>query len=214
MSGIIGLHFEFPEVALHGALAVRLFTLCQEVLLVSGHLGEVLTTLCNGSCHGLEPDAVRFLGLRESTLALYLATKIQTVAVIAGCLCYAVCTKQHLLTTVLRVLTRFSQCTGHGIDTGTPFNFSHSLLAMTFVLPSILGGGRLVFAGQIDDILDLRESHGFVTADHTVFKMGDEGGERQLRTAYVALNSNLIHKCISNTTFEQDNNMTLVAIAR
>lgn len=78
----------------------------------------------------------------------------------------------------------------------------------------IMGGDRLVFAGQIDDILDLRESHGFVTADHTVFKMGDEGGERQLRTAYVALNSNLIHKCISNTTFEQDNNMTLVAVAR
>ncbi len=75
----------------------------------------------------------------------------------------------------------------------------------------IMGGDRLVFAGQIDEILDLQKTHGFVTADKAVFKMGEE---RQLRTAYVALNSSLIHKCIGNTTFEKDNNMTLVAVAR
>ncbi len=78
----------------------------------------------------------------------------------------------------------------------------------------LMGGDRLVFAGQIDDILFLQQSHGFVTADRSVFKMDEKGGARQLRTAYVALNSNLIHKCIANTTFERDNNMTLVAVAR
>ena len=75
----------------------------------------------------------------------------------------------------------------------------------------LFGGDRLVFAGQIDEILDLKETHGFVTADHSVFKMDED---RQLRTAYVALNSSLIHKSIGNTTFEKDNNMTLVAVAR
>jgi len=78
----------------------------------------------------------------------------------------------------------------------------------------IMGGDRLVFAGQIDEILDLKHSHGFVTADQTVFKMNEDGRKRQLRTAYVALNSDLVHKCIGNTTFEKDNNVTLVAVAR
>ena len=78
----------------------------------------------------------------------------------------------------------------------------------------IMGGDRLVFAGQIDEILDLKHSHGFVTADQTVFKMNEDGGKRQLRTAYVALNSPLIHKRIGDTSFEKDNNMTLVAVAR
>jgi di/tricarboxylate transporter len=78
----------------------------------------------------------------------------------------------------------------------------------------IMGGDRLIFAGQIDEILYLRKSHGFVTPDRTVFKTDGEDDKRQLRTAYVALNSPLIHKCIGNTTFEKDNNMTLVAVAR
>jgi len=78
----------------------------------------------------------------------------------------------------------------------------------------IMGGDRLVFAGQIDEILDLKQSHGFVNADHPVFSKSEVGMERQLRTAYVALGSDLIHKKICNTTFEKDNNMTLVAVAR
>lgn len=78
----------------------------------------------------------------------------------------------------------------------------------------IMGGDRLVFAGEIDNILDLKKSHGFVNADHPVFTKSEESKHRQLRTAYVALNSDLIHKCISDTTFEKDNNMTLVAVAR
>ncbi len=78
----------------------------------------------------------------------------------------------------------------------------------------IMGGDRLVFAGQIDEILDLKKSHGFVTADQTVFTTDKEDGRRRLRTAYVALNSSLIHKCLADITFEKDNNLTVVAIAR
>ena len=78
----------------------------------------------------------------------------------------------------------------------------------------LMGGDRLVFAGQIDELLDLKDSYGFVSADQPVFTKEEERTKRQLRTAYVALNSSLIHKKMCNTSFEKDNNMTLVAVAR
>ena len=78
----------------------------------------------------------------------------------------------------------------------------------------LMGGDRLVFAGQIDELLDLKDSYGFMSADQPVFTKGEERTKRQLRTAYVALNSSLIHKKMCNTSFEKDNNMTLVAVAR
>ena len=37
----------------------------------------------------------------------------------------------------------------------------------------IMGNDRLIFAGQIDEILDLKASHGFVNANQTVFSMND-----------------------------------------
>ncbi|MBR5325068.1 MAG: SLC13 family permease [Prevotella sp.] len=78
----------------------------------------------------------------------------------------------------------------------------------------IMGGDRLIFAGQIDEILDLKKSHGFVNADHHVFTMSEVSGDRQLRTAYVTFGSSLINTKIGNSSFEQDNNMVLVAVAR
>ena len=78
----------------------------------------------------------------------------------------------------------------------------------------IMGGDRLIFAGQIDEILDLKKSHGFVNADHHVFTMSEVSGDRQLLTAYVTFGSSLINTKIGNSTFEQDNNMVLVAVAR
>ena len=78
----------------------------------------------------------------------------------------------------------------------------------------ILGGDRLVFAGQIDEILELKKTHGFVNADHHVFMMDEVSKDRCLRTAYIPFNSSLIHKVLGQTTFEKDNNMVLVAIAR
>ena len=78
----------------------------------------------------------------------------------------------------------------------------------------IMGGDRLIFAGQIDEILDLKKSHGFVNADHHVFTMSEVSGDRQLRTAYVTFGSSLINTKIGNSSFEQDSNMVLVAVAR
>ncbi len=78
----------------------------------------------------------------------------------------------------------------------------------------IMGGDRLVFAGQIDEILELKKSHGLVNADHHVFSMNEVDSNRQLRTAYVTFGSHLINTKIGESTFEKDNNMTLVAVAR
>ena len=78
----------------------------------------------------------------------------------------------------------------------------------------IMGGDRLIFAGQIDEILDLKKSHGLVNADHHVFTMSEVDQNRQLRTAYVTFGSSLINKSIGGSSFEKDNNLTLVAVAR
>ena len=78
----------------------------------------------------------------------------------------------------------------------------------------IMGGDRLIFAGQIDELLDLQESHGFVSPDQPLFTKDVVKKDRQLRTAYIPYNSNLIHKVLGQTTFEKDNNMVLVAVAR
>lgn len=78
----------------------------------------------------------------------------------------------------------------------------------------LMGGDRLVFAGQIDEILDLKKSHGFVNADHHIFTLDEVGKNRQLRTAYINFGSSLINKKIGHSTFEHDNNLVLVAVAR
>ncbi len=78
----------------------------------------------------------------------------------------------------------------------------------------LMGGDRLVFAGQIDELLDLKDSHGLVNADHHIFTLDEVDKNRQLRTAYVSFGSSLIDKKIGNSSFEHDNNMILVAVAR
>ncbi|MBO4822884.1 MAG: SLC13 family permease [Prevotella sp.] len=78
----------------------------------------------------------------------------------------------------------------------------------------LMGGDRLVFAGQIDEMLDLKKSHGFVNADHHIFTLDEVDKNRQLHTAYITFGSNLINTTIGDSAFEKDNNMTLVAVAR
>lgn len=78
----------------------------------------------------------------------------------------------------------------------------------------ILGGDHLVYAGQIDEILELVETHGLVSANHHVFSLNEIDHNRQLRTAYVTFGSPLIGTTISKSDFERKNNMTLVAVAR
>lgn len=78
----------------------------------------------------------------------------------------------------------------------------------------IMGGDRLIFSGQIDEILDLKKSHALVSADHHIFTMSEVDKHRQLLTAYVTFGSSLIGKAIGESAFERENNMVLVAVAR
>lgn len=78
----------------------------------------------------------------------------------------------------------------------------------------ILGGDRLIYAGQINEILDLKRSHGLVAADHHVYNINEIGSDRKLRTAYVTFSSDLIGTSMTENTFERDNDMVLVAVAR
>lgn len=78
----------------------------------------------------------------------------------------------------------------------------------------IMGGDHLVYAGQIDSLYEMAESHQLVAASHHVFSMSEVDQKSKLRTAYVTYGSNLIGKTIDSTTFEKDNNLMVAAIAR
>ena len=78
----------------------------------------------------------------------------------------------------------------------------------------IMGGDHLVYAGQIDELLEMAKSHQLVSADHHIFSMSELDKSRQFRTAYVNFGSSLIGKTIGGSTFEKDTNLTLTAVAR
>lgn len=78
----------------------------------------------------------------------------------------------------------------------------------------IIGGDHLVYAGEIDEILELQHTHGLVSADHHVFSLSEIDRNRHLRTAYVTFGSPLIGTTIGESRFEHNYNMTLVAVAR
>lgn len=78
----------------------------------------------------------------------------------------------------------------------------------------IIGGDRLVYSGRIDSILELRKPHGLANATHHVFNVNEISKNRKLQTASIDANSPLIGTSISETEFENDNNVVLVAIAR
>ncbi len=78
----------------------------------------------------------------------------------------------------------------------------------------ILGGDRLVYSGQINAVLELRSSHGLVNATHHVFSVSEIDRNRKLQTASVDVNSPLCGHAIIDTTFEDDNGIVLVAVAR
>lgn len=78
----------------------------------------------------------------------------------------------------------------------------------------ILGGDRLVYSGQINDILELRNSHGLVNATHHVFNTKEINPNRQLQMATINNESPLTGQCMADLDFEDTNHVVLVAIAR
>lgn len=78
----------------------------------------------------------------------------------------------------------------------------------------LMGGDHLVYAGQIDALVELAHNHQLVSANHHLFSYDEFDTNRNLRTAYVNFGSSLIGKTIEGCTFEKDSNLTLVAVSR
>jgi len=79
----------------------------------------------------------------------------------------------------------------------------------------VMGGDRLVFSGNIEQIGELKKTHNLAVSDNHVFTLyGDDSRGRQLRTASVKFKSDLVGQCLSNTDFEKSNGVVVVAVSR
>ena len=79
----------------------------------------------------------------------------------------------------------------------------------------LMGGDRLVYAGQIGELLEMETSHGMVNADHPVFHYDDAPkSTHHLRTAYLTFGSHLIGTTMGSNGFEKEHHVTLVAVSR
>ena len=78
----------------------------------------------------------------------------------------------------------------------------------------VMGGDRLIYAGQIDELLELKDTHQLVVSNHPIRSMNEINKNYELRIAFVNFYSKLIGKTIGDSTIERDNNVILVAVAR
>ncbi|MBR4400441.1 MAG: SLC13 family permease [Synergistes sp.] len=93
------------------------------------------------------------------------------------------------------------------------YHYGDSPLPVTEDEP-IMSGDHLVYAGQIDELIEAAYTHQLVSADHQVFSYDEIDDSFQLHTAYVNFGSSLIGKTIGGSSFEKDNNVMLAAVAR
>ncbi len=78
----------------------------------------------------------------------------------------------------------------------------------------LMGGDQMVFAGQVDEILELTKTHGLVIANHHVFSVSEIEKGHKLRTSHIAFGSKLIGKRLSDTNFAEQYNVVIVAVSR
>ena len=71
-----------------------------------------------------------------------------------------------------------------------------------------------IYSGQINEILELKKSHGLVAADHHVYSISEIDNNRKMRTAYIGFGSDLIGSRMSDNEFEHRTDIILVAVAR
>lgn len=78
----------------------------------------------------------------------------------------------------------------------------------------IFGNDRLIYTGQISDLLRLPSSHSLTVATKPVFSLDETKGHTRLRAATVPLGSSLAGRSLCSTSFEDDNDLVVVAITR
>ena len=78
----------------------------------------------------------------------------------------------------------------------------------------IFGGDRLIFSGNVEKMLEMRDSYQLVNATHHVFSLDEVEKNRNLRMVTVGYRSTFIGSRMCDTPFEEEYNLVLVAIAR
>ena len=78
----------------------------------------------------------------------------------------------------------------------------------------IFGGDRLIFSGNVEKMLEIKDTYQLVNATHHIFSLDEVEKNRKLNMVTVGYKSPFIGSSICNTTFEDENNLVLVAIAR
>ena len=78
----------------------------------------------------------------------------------------------------------------------------------------VFGGDRLIFSGNVEKMLEIRDSYQLVNATHHVFSLDEVAKNRKLRMVTVGYKSSFIGSRMCDTSFEEDNGLVLVAIAR
>ena len=79
----------------------------------------------------------------------------------------------------------------------------------------LMGGDRLIYAGQFVDLVEIAYKHGLVSADHPVFHYDEvQQSKHHLRTAFVTFGSSLIGTTMGTNGFEKENHLSLVAVSR
>ncbi|MBR2204405.1 MAG: anion permease [Prevotella sp.] len=78
----------------------------------------------------------------------------------------------------------------------------------------VMGGDRLVYCGQINDLIALRESHGLMSTVNKVFAFSKDKKDRQLHTANVRFNSPLVNCRWNEAKIKGTEDVSLVAVSR
>lgn len=78
----------------------------------------------------------------------------------------------------------------------------------------VMGGDRLIYSGQIEEILDLKRTKHLVNAANHVFSLDEIEKGRKLLTASVGFGCRLIDVSMSETDFEETHGVVLVAVSR
>lgn len=92
--------------------------------------------------------------------------------------------------------------------------FDHEIITPVEKDEFIFGGDRLIYSGQINDILELKNTHKLVNAEHHIFSVDEMDKKRKLRTAYVSFGSKAIGRKWTETEFSAKDSLTLVAVSR
>lgn len=93
------------------------------------------------------------------------------------------------------------------------YHYDHDVVSPVTPNNYILGGDRLVFSGNIQELIDLRDRMGFTSATHHVFN-AESNKKRKLQKISLTNKSEYVGKRAIDLQIGDENNLTLVAMLR